>query len=120
MSISPSEIRRDAARINGLTGDVQRISREMQAQYHLVEEYWSGTASRSLQDQYQTLDNEMRALLRSLNQLESGVQRVASEVQRAEQERAEKRRQAERLAAEKERERREKERERQERARNSR
>lgn len=120
MSISPSEIRRDAARINGLTGDVQRISKEVQAQYHLAGEYWSGTASESLQGQYQTLDSEMRALLRSLKQLEGGVQRVASEVQRAEQERAEKRRQAERLAAEKERERREREREQQQRARNSR
>ncbi|BCG58134.1 WXG100 family type VII secretion target [Paenibacillus sp. URB8-2] len=106
MSISPSEIRRHAARINGLTGDVRRISIELQDQYRQVGQYWTGTASKSLISDYQSLDSEMRALLRSLDQLESGVERIASQVQRAEQERAEKKR----LAEKKERERRERER----------
>ncbi|NGM82827.1 WXG100 family type VII secretion target [Paenibacillus sp. 7124] len=120
MSISPSEIRRNAARINGMTGDIRQISRELQAQYRQAGEYWSGTASKSLQSEYQTLDGVMRALLRSLEQLESGVERVASQVQRAEQERAEKKRLEEKLAAEK-REREQKEREQgRERARNGR
>ncbi|WP_191089523.1 MULTISPECIES: WXG100 family type VII secretion target [Paenibacillus] len=110
MSISPSEIRRNASRISGLTGDVRQVQRELGTQYRQVGEFWTGTASKTLQSEYPGLDGEIKALIRSLERLESGVERVASQVQRAEQERAEKKRLAEKLAAEKrERERKEQE-----------
>lgn len=60
----------------------------------------NGTASKAFQSEYNELDSEMKTLLTMLDRLESGVQRVASEVIRAEQEREEKRRLAEKAAQE--------------------
>lgn len=100
MSVSPSEIRGNASQIHRLTNEVSSTSKKLQSEYTQSSSYWTGTASKAFQSEYSELDHEIKSLLRTLDRLESGVQRVASEVTRAEQEREEKRRLAEKAAQE--------------------
>lgn len=100
MSVSPSEIRGNASQIHRLTNEVNSTSKKLQSDYTQSSSYWTGTASKAFQSEYNALDSEMKNLLRMLDRLEGGVQRVASEVNRAEQEREEKRRLAEKAAQE--------------------
>ncbi|MFB9324441.1 WXG100 family type VII secretion target [Paenibacillus aurantiacus] len=100
MSASPSDIRRNAQAIDRLAAEVRQEADQIRSAFGQSERFWTGTAAKTFRAEQQSLNQELTALARKIEALAGGVERVASEVQRAEQERAEKKRAAERAAQE--------------------
>lgn len=95
MAISPYEIGRNASEIYSLKEDARKESKHIIDDINQSNSYWEGTASNAFKKESQTFEQDFIRLIRSLDHLQGGVDRLKNEVQRADNEREAKRRAAE-------------------------
>ncbi|WP_055109376.1 WXG100 family type VII secretion target [Paenibacillus ihumii] len=85
---TPSAISGTARNIRNELGEVKREEGRLQAELAGVSSWWKGSAGKALTDSYQSQTrNELGRLYAEIENLQSGLERLATEVHRAEEQR---------------------------------
>ncbi len=98
---TPWEIRSSAKKVYQLTQDVRREMQSVRKEINASTTYWQGTSATTFISEQNTTLNQLERLIRSLDGVENGLNKLANEVQRADQEREAKRRLEEQMRLEK-------------------
>ncbi|WP_164515192.1 WXG100 family type VII secretion target [Paenibacillus lentus] len=85
---TPSAISGTARNIRNELADVKREEFRLQAELAGVTSWWKGNAGKALTDSYRSQTrNDLNRLYREVEDLQSGLERLASEVRRADEQR---------------------------------
>lgn len=85
---TPSAISSTARNIRNELADVKREESRLQAELAGVTSWWKGSAGKALTDSYRSQTrNELSRLFSDVEDLQSGLERLAVEVQRADEQR---------------------------------
>lgn len=84
---TPSDIRSTARKINDAESDLRSSENRFRQEVLNINRWWDGNASDSFVRGYNELGSELNRLYSAINNLETGLKKLASEVQRADDER---------------------------------
>ncbi|GIP59779.1 WXG100 family type VII secretion target [Paenibacillus woosongensis] len=85
---TPSAISGTARNIRNELGEVKREEARLQAELAGVASWWKGSAGTALTDSYRSQTrNEINRLYSDIETLQTGLERLAAEVQRADEQR---------------------------------
>lgn len=84
---TPGEIRRKAAGVGQAADEIRREKDKYQGIANSAGTWWQGEAGRVFKEEYEEINSDISRLISKMGNLESGLNRMASEVQRADEER---------------------------------